>query len=110
MKTRILNLLNLSPEEYEDKTLNTWVHWCVSKASGSKSLQKTLISQPLFNWWKKELEKLELEFIQDMEALQDHNPKGCMQAYNFTTKRIYNHFSKPLIKKAHDNQTIGKQN
>ena len=84
------------------KTLNTYVNWCALKTLRKKSLQKILICQPLFNWWQRELEKLELEFIQDMEFLNQHDPKACMQAYNYTTRKIYERFSKPLIKKAYD--------
>lgn len=102
MKTKTLQLLNLTPQQYEEKTLNTYVDWCATRTTGKRSLQKALTNQPLFNWWQRELEKLELEFIQDMKTVNQHDTLACMQAYNFTIRKIYNRFSKPLIQKAYD--------
>ena len=102
MKTKTLQLLNLTPEQYEDQTMNLWVEWCTAKIVNSKKLQKLLICQPLFNWWQRELDKLELEFVNDMATMNQLDPEACMQAYKFTTRRIYERFSKPLIKKAYD--------
>lgn len=104
MKTRarILKTLNLTPEQYDEKTLNTYIDWCATRTAGKRSLQKILTCQPLFHWWQKELEKLEREFLMGMLVLplQDHD--AYMKAYDFSTRKIYDRFSKPLIKKAHD--------
>lgn len=102
MKTKTLQLLNLTKEQYEEKTLNTYLDWCATRTTGIRSLQKALTCQPLFNWWQRELEKLELEFIQDMEELNQQDTQACMQAYNFIIRKIYDRFSKPLIQKAYD--------
>lgn len=109
MKTKTLQLLKITPQQYEEKTMDSWVKWCQSRIVNEKSLQKVLICQPLFNWWQRELEKLELEFVQDMELINQRDPEACMQAYNFTTRRIFKRFSKPLIQKANDSKTVGEQ-
>ena len=102
MNTKTLQYLNLTPKQYEDKLMETYVDWCASRTAGKRSLQKILTCQPLFNWWQREIVKLEIEFNQDMETINPQNPEACMQAYNFTVKRLYNRFSKPLLKKAYD--------
>lgn len=103
MKKQLLKLLNITPEQYEDQTMNLWAEWCTAKVVNPKKLQKMLICQALFNWWQRELESLEIEFINDMQtSITQLDPEAYLKAYHFTTRRIYERFSKPLIKSAYD--------
>lgn len=110
METKTLKLLNLTPQQYEEKTLNTYVNWCATRTAGKRSLQKVLTCQPLFNWWLRELNMLENEFIKDMQAYPNPDPKACTKAYNFTIAKINQRFSKSLLRYAHDSSTTRKQN
>jgi len=110
MKTKTLNLLQINPEEYEELILQLWLNWCSTKVRNPKNLQKLIKCQALFNWFQAELYKLETEFVNDMIIFNNPCPETCMKAYGFTVKKIYNRFSKPLIKHAHDNHSITNQN
>lgn len=101
-KTRVLKMLNLTPEQYEQMMFSTYIDWCASRTKGKKSLQKILTCQPLFVWWQRELERLELDFLNDMEAMHCLDPDVAIKVYNFQTRKIYSRFSKPLMNKAND--------
>ena len=110
MKTKTLPFLLITLEQYEEKIMQLWLNWCTTKVRDPKNLQKMLVCQALFNWWKREILKLEAEFIEDMQVLNHPCQITCMKAYDFTIQKIYKRFSKPLIKYAHDNHSITNQN
>lgn len=103
MKTQVFKRLKQSPEEYAGMVMNLWLTWCSSKTNNTKSLQKVLTCQPLFNWWQRELKKLEAQFMEETEVYRNSMSKDVALAmYSDTTRKIFNKFSKPLMKKAHE--------
>lgn len=100
---QVLLLLKATPEEYESIVLQFYFNWCTQKAINKKSLQKVLTCPPLFNWWKKELAKLEQVFIDDAKVYNNSITKiDAHKLYHITTAKLYNRFSKPLIKYANE--------
>jgi len=101
--TQVLQLLKTTPEEYESMIIQFYFNWCSQKTANSRSLQKVLTCPPLFNWWKKELAKLEQVFIDDAAHYNNSITKiDAHKLYHITTAKLYNRFSKPLIKFANE--------
>lgn len=111
MKTVVQERLKVTPEEYQHLVFNVWFQWCSMKATKRQSLQKLLICQPLFKWWYRELQKMENHFIEETQFYEKVISKElALGLYQETVQPIYNRFSKPLIKKAYERNTIEKQN
>jgi len=109
MQNQILQQLQITPKEYEALVLEKYLKWCTERTETEQSLQKILTCQPLYNWWKAELSKLELQFIQDIETYRiEVTAKEAMVVYHLITAKIKNRFSKPLLKKANDAKTINQ--
>jgi hypothetical protein len=71
--------------------------------NNEKSVQKALVSKHLFNWWQREFEKLETEFVESIQPYAHVMDKQeALKIYNRTVTKIYKRFSKPLIKHIHD--------
>lgn len=103
MKAKILEILNCQSHTYEMQVFNLWLTWCQSKTNNSKSLQKALTSKPLFNWWKRELEKLEKDFVTEAYIYKDHlTYETALEFWMQSVEPIYHRFSKPLIKKINE--------
>lgn len=111
MKKALIQRLQITPEQYSDMIFNVWFQWSASKTINQTSLQKVLICQPLQNWWLRELHKLEAQFMEasaPYASTMTRNDALILWAEH--TEAIYNRFSKPLIKKAHERKTIEQQN
>ncbi|MGC1471510.1 MAG: hypothetical protein WA775_02865 [Psychroserpens sp.] len=112
MKTqaRIIKLLKFTPDQYENLMLNTYFTWCSNRTANKRTLQKHLTSPALFNWWKAEMSKLEREFLEGLVELPLKDPTAYRRAYKFSTGKIFNRFSKPLIQKANEGLNIINEN
>lgn len=103
--------LKATPEEYQNLVIDTWFQWCSTRTNNNKSLQKLLVCQPLFNWWCREIQKLEVKFMEETEFYAHVISKElALSLYRENIQPIYKIFSKPLIKKAYEQQSIEKQN
>lgn len=103
MKNQVLQILQIDPEAYQMLVMDCYLDWCASKSKNQTTLQKLLISRPLFNWWYKCLEFEERKFVyQGKGYIGKLSPELAMDFYKETISPINNLFSKPLIKKAHD--------
>lgn len=107
MKTEVQLLLQQTPEEYQMMVFNLWFNWCDVKTSNIKSLHKAITSQPLFNWWKKELLKLELIFLKEIDPYSEVVSKEVAKSmYDDYTHEVFKRFSK--IKNQNQNATTRK--
>lgn len=96
MKAEIRKRLQQTPEEYEYQLMNMWFSWCREKTDNMQSLQKVLTCRPLFNWWQRELELLETEFLEETILL--HDKKHARELYAEFVVPIFDRFSKALLK------------
>ncbi|MGJ5643237.1 hypothetical protein [Formosa sp. S-31] len=103
MKKQVLTSLQLNADQYYKLVLDLYFNWCCTKAKNRKSLQKVLTCTPLFNWWYKQLSELEKDFVDQVKDYQFQlDPETARSFYNQSVDGIYQLFSKPLIKLAHD--------
>lgn len=92
----------ITQDDYEMMVMQIWLNWCHQKSKNQKTLQKVLTCVPLFNWWQRELQKLEAEFLE--ETIPFDNPIHAKRMYAEFTVEIFGKFSKPLLKKAMSNE------
>lgn len=87
-----------TPDEYEMMVFNIWFNWCLEKSKSTKTLQKLTTSAHLFNWWQRELHRLEQIFLKETLPFDDQD--HAKRLYAEFTVEIFDRFSKPLLKKA----------
>lgn len=98
MNNPILNILKCNKEIYENEVFNLWFQWCEIKTNNIKTLQKALVLKPLFNWWEKELEKIERDFIKEAEDYGDSlTHQVALEYWKQSVSKIHNRFSKVLL-------------
>lgn len=104
--------LKMSEGQYETIIISIWTHWCRRYSYSIPTAQKLMCNQPLFTWWKRQLQQLENEFLEDIAHYPDLAPLDAETIYMRTVHKIYGIYSKPLIKKAlhNDSKTNHKQN
>lgn len=93
--------LEKTHEQYEMMVYNLWLDWCNKKTQKKGNLQKLLTCQPLFNWWRRELDRLEREYLKEVQPYKDLLDSSTSRAmYSSSVVKIYNRFSNSLIKQA----------
>jgi hypothetical protein len=103
MRQQVIKLLKCDQTTYELEVYSLWLSWCKSKTNNAKSLQKALILKPLFNWWQKELEKLEKDFVSEAKIYGNSlTHQVALDYWRQTTLPIYSKFSKPLIRQINE--------
>ncbi|OBX17822.1 MULTISPECIES: hypothetical protein [Bizionia] len=103
MKKQVLQILQMDADAYYMLVMDCYLEWCQSKSKNQTSLQKLLISKPLFNWWYKCLEFEERKFVYQGKAyIGKLSPELAIDFYRETISPINKLFSKPLMKKAYD--------
>lgn len=103
MKKQLFTILKVTPEEYETIVIDKFFTWCSLKSKNQKTLQKVLTCKPLFNWWYKQLTKLEKDFVDEAKIYSNSiTQEVAIDFYHQSTIKIYQIFSKPLMRKAHE--------
>jgi hypothetical protein len=111
MEPSVLKILKMNNDQYEQMVMVIWFKWCTnitdnSKTFQDKSTQKLMTCQPLFNWWQKELRKLEEIYIEHNSPYQNQLTRHqAKMLYIEATMLIFTRFSKPLLKKAYDSNS-----
>jgi len=98
MRTQILNLLQVTDNEYEVIVISKFLSWCNNHQKSDKEAQRLLISPALFNWWYNQYSNLEQNFIAIITPYKSAlNKEAIKKVYDQETLQMYNLFSKPLI-------------
>lgn len=103
MRTGVLDILQCFSHQYEMMVLNLYTTWCDVKTTNKVTFQKALTCKPLFNWWYRELKKLEDVFVynyHDYAGALDQS--AAKDLYSSAVKSIFTIFSKPLMQLAYD--------
>lgn len=101
MKTKLIITLKMTTDQYEQTVFDVYVKWCGRNIDNTIQLQKVLNCQPLFNWWYKELEKIETKYLEQVKCYnQSLSPEVALEYYLECTKELSDVFSPPLIRKA----------
>ena len=98
METQIINLLQMSRDEYELTVISNYLTWCRSYEKNNTEAQRLIASPELFKWWMAEYRKLENRFVELVVPYRSSISKEDMvRAYKIETIHIHSRFSKPLI-------------
>ncbi|AUS06455.1 hypothetical protein [Pseudotamlana carrageenivorans] len=107
MKKQVIQTLKMPLHTYENMIITHYVGWCAKRVKHPSGLQKLITCQPLFNWWLKELEKYELQFLKDVSEYNTAmSAYEALKLYLSYTDKINNRFSKPLLKYANESKSI----
>jgi len=100
MKTAIQTRLRQTPEQNENMLLSMWLRWCGEKTDNQVSLQKAMSNRPLFNWWKAQIEKREVEFLEQTQPYAHIiDAKTARVLYADTIIEVFDYFARPLMPK-----------
>jgi len=100
-KNQILDILQYSSKHYDDLLFELYFAWAEIRSHNQNDLQKILANTAIWHWWRKEYDKLELEFIAEIKAYIGQVNVEFLRAHH--DKKIVHiaiYFPKPLIKQA----------
>ncbi len=100
MNAAIQKRLHQTPQEYEMMILSIFNKWCAEKTATRRGHQKAMTTPALFNWFKRELRKHEIQFLRETEAYNGLLDKSTAREYYAQTIiPIFKYFSRPLMPK-----------
>ncbi|MGR3791593.1 hypothetical protein ACUXZJ_12045 [Flavobacterium sp. TN-1] len=102
---KIINLLNIHPEQYSSMLFETYMHWCTDFCTKNyeQELQSLLANAPINKYFLMEYRKLEAEFLEMAKEYQkDPNitPEDYRELYADCTVKIFNRHQKALVRNA----------
>lgn len=103
MKKQIQILLNISSEEYDDKTLDLWIRYSQFYSTNKgNDWQKLLANKSLNAFFLNQKKRLEKQFLQNFKAYKgDASKIDINRAYNFEVcVRLFTYRSPALIASA----------
>jgi hypothetical protein len=75
--------------------------WCEIYSSNDEELQSLLANTSLYNWWNKQHNVLEAQYLEDVEPyLAKSDIKQLRDLYDSKMATIVMYYSKPLVKQA----------
>jgi len=95
---QLLNILNLTQVEYETKVIDNYLVWCNLNAWDDNDCQKLLANTALFNWWYRQYQMLEVEFMEEVQTYSGITSDIAIRRYH--TDKVINIakvYSKPLL-------------
>lgn len=100
MKTH--EILKMTTNEYEILVMDWWLTYCQTKSNGNAVfLQKMLINNPLYSWWRSKLFLVEKEFNEDAIPFHhSYKPVDAKKLYAKHAFKLQLYYSNPLIEAA----------
>lgn len=96
MKTRAL--LNISREQYDSIVFKLYYDWVCNQHCSPEELQLRLISKPLQNYFKHQLNTVENEFKKDLKQTNLQDVDTIRQYYSMIVNRLQDNYPKALLK------------
>lgn len=98
---KILDILQYSTEAYNYLLWTLWLNWAEHYAANDQELQSLIANTALFNWWKQEYDRLESEFLADIDPyIGKIDVQYLRTLHDKKVVQIGGYFSIPLIKNA----------
>lgn len=95
-KTIIMDYLQLTSHEYDEKIFQTYWNWCRHNGQTPYKTQMILSNASICKWWIVEFDKLLLQFIKTAHLLPRKIDLLNHHFYSLTIQ-IYELYPKPLI-------------
>lgn len=96
---QIHELLEMTPEQYEDFIFERYMRWCESKCEKKeKDIQKLIANSKLSAWFMNEFSERENTFLNMVKNTHQFlKPIQIRSVFSNVTIDIYDHYPKPLI-------------
>lgn len=108
---RIIDYLQITSKHYLNLKFETYFQWCDMYASNDQQFQSMFANTALFNWWNQEYSRLEAEYLEDYDPyFAKMDVKDLLDQYENRVFKIFNYYSKPLIKQARKQNLIPQFN
>lgn len=104
-QNQIMDYLQWSSEEYEQKMFITYFNWCHKYGKTPNIVQSLLANSRVSNWFMTEYTKLENQFIE----MLNHYPKNIKNLnyhYQGFATQIFTIYPKPLIDELKVNESF----
>ena len=102
MKTQ--KTLKMTEDEYEMHIMNWWTSYCAQKGRSPEQVQKLMINNALYNWWRAQLRDVESEFEEDAKPFRSCGPKDLQKLYAKHAYKLQLYYNHNLIKEALKNE------
>lgn len=100
----INQLLDFTPETYEDMIWDTYFEWCMDFVTDyERELQSILANKAINSYFRQEYDKLEKEFLNRADMYKGYHSitsDDYRNLYAKCTATIFSRFPKPLLAKA----------
>lgn len=100
-KNQVLDLLQWSSQEYEDRLFQAIYNWCQQKGKLPSVIQQLLANAQINKWFLNEYNKCELQFLKiadvvpnNTEALRSHYKSCTLQIFNIEPSALMNDIKK----------------
>lgn len=96
MKNKIIQILKITPEEYDERIFAQYMEWCQKRANSNNNLQELLANAQIDRWFFGQLAIKQREFVE----MYEHFPKAVERPefhYNSYVNEIFSLYPKPLI-------------
>lgn len=97
MKTRLLNILKYSKQDYEMLALDLYYCWCMEHCYSIRHLQTLVGNQRLFSWFMREYEKREYQFLEYVKGYEKNTSTKEFRDLYDTTICTINYYPKALL-------------
>lgn len=95
-KNQIIDLLQWSTVEYEERVFQAYWNWCINYGQYQSIIQQMLAHRGINKWFLEEYIKLELQFLAIAEVVPNQTSK-LESHYKSCTAEIMAIYPKPLI-------------
>lgn len=106
-KNQIMDCLQWSSEEYDDRLFNAIWNWCHLHGQYPSIIQQLLANAKINRWFIKEHQKLEFQFLKMVEAAPN-NPIVLLGYYKGCTAQIFKNWPSALMENLKRNRDFSQ--
>ncbi|MGG5507928.1 MULTISPECIES: hypothetical protein [unclassified Myroides] len=99
MRKEIIQLLEITPDHYDQVVLETYFEWCGSFNKSPKAFQLSLSSKALQNYFRKHYSDLEELFVKQIQSYKHLPAKDKNAFYADVTNEIFKNYPGALLPK-----------
>lgn len=100
MNTKILNILDITVQDYNNMYFGAYWRWCESVTITPAQTQMVLANTAVNKYYNTEYAKCEVEFLELIKNYPNVLPNDAKKLYNECTFSMFNKRSPILIKQA----------
>jgi hypothetical protein len=106
-KNQVIDLLQWSTQEYEDRLFQTMYNWCQQYGKYPSVIQRLLANSQVNRWFLNEYHKCELEFLKIADVVPNKTTT-LQNHYKSCTIQVFQVFPSALIENIKSNGEFSK--